>query len=124
MSSRPSLNRLVRSAGVGVAGVRAQVEGSIIQTLSRTLLEEVKFDRTRVTSANWTSYPILRFDQVPKIEIELLDRPNDPPLGAGEAACSCVPAAVGNGVFDALGVRLRTIPMVPQRVLAALTANG
>ena len=105
-------------------GVRAQVEGSIIQTLSRTLLEEVKFDRTRVTSANWTSYPILRFDQVPKIEIELLDRPNDPPLGAGEAACSCVPAAVGNGVFDALGVRLRTIPMVPQRVLAALTANG
>ena len=101
-------------------GVRAQVEGCIIHTLSRTLLEETLFDRSRVTSTSWSSYPVLRFPQVPQIIIELIDRPNDPPLGAGEAACSCVPGAVGNAVFDATGVRLRTIPMTPRRVLAAL----
>lgn len=101
-------------------GVRAQVEGCIIQTLSRTLLEEALFDRSRVTSTSWSSYPVLRFPQVPRITIELIDRPNEPPLGAGEAACSCVPAAVGNAVFDATGVRLRTIPMTPRRVLAAM----
>jgi CO/xanthine dehydrogenase Mo-binding subunit len=105
-------------------GVRAQVEGCIIQTLSRTLLEEVQFDRTHVTSNDWSSYPILRFPQVPKITIELIDRPDRPPLGAGEAACSCVPGAVGNAVFDALNLRVRTIPMTPARVLAALAATG
>ena len=68
-------------------GVRAQVEGSILQTLSRVLMEEVKFDRSRVTSVDWASYPILPFPDVPKIEIDLIDRPNEPPLGAGEAAC-------------------------------------
>jgi CO/xanthine dehydrogenase Mo-binding subunit len=104
-------------------GVRAQVEGCIIQTLSRTLLEEVKFDRARVTSVDWASYPILGFRQIPKIEIELVDRPNEPPFGAGEAACSCIPAAVGNAVFDATGVRLRTVPMTAKRVLAALKSG-
>ena len=101
-------------------GVRAQVEGCILHTLSRTLLEETLFDRARVTSTSWSSYPVLRFPQVPQIMIDLIDRPNDPPLGAGEAACSCVPGAVGNAVFDATGVRLRTIPMTPKRVLAAM----
>jgi len=101
-------------------GVRAQVEGCILHTLSRTLLEETLFDRARVTSTSWSSYPVLRFPQVPQIAIDLIDRPNDPPLGAGEAACSCVPGAVGNAVFDATGVRLRTIPMTPKRVLAAM----
>ena len=105
-------------------GVRAQVEGCIIQTLSRTLHEETLFDRSRVTSTDWASYPVLRFPEVPQIEIELVDRPNDPPLGAGEAACSCVPGAVGNAVFAATGARLRTIPMTPKRVLAALREAG
>ena len=68
-------------------GVRAQVEGNILQTLSRVLMEEVKFDRSRVTSVDWASYPILRFSEVPKIEIELIDRPTEKPVGAGEAAC-------------------------------------
>jgi nicotinate dehydrogenase subunit B len=102
-------------------GVRAQVEGSILQTLSRALMEEVKFDRSRVTSVDWSSYPIIRFSEVPKLDIELIDRPTQPPLGAGEAACSPVGAALGNAVFDATGVRLRTVPFTPQRVKSALS---
>jgi nicotinate dehydrogenase subunit B len=102
-------------------GVRAQVEGSILQTLSRALMEEVKFDRSRVTSVDWSSYPIMRFSEVPKLDIELIDRPTQPPLGAGEAACSPVGAALGNAVFDATGVRLRTVPFTPQRVKSALS---
>jgi len=102
-------------------GVRAQVEGSILQTLSRALMEEVKFDRSRVTSVDWSSYPIMRFSEVPNLDIELIDRPTQPPLGAGEAACSPVGAALGNAVFDATGVRLRTVPFRPQRVKSALS---
>jgi len=103
-------------------GVRAQVEGSILQTLSRVLLEEVQFDRSRVTSVDWSTYPIMRFSDVPKLDIELVDRPAQPPLGAGEAACTPVAAALANAVFDATGARLRTVPFTPQRVKAAL--NG
>ncbi|MGB8485288.1 MAG: molybdopterin cofactor-binding domain-containing protein, partial [Xanthobacteraceae bacterium] len=77
-------------------GVRAQAEGSILQTLSRALMEEVQFDRSRVTSVDWGSYPIMRFSDVPKLDIELVDRPTQPPLGAGEAACAPVGAALAN----------------------------
>ena len=101
-------------------GVRAQVEGSILQTISRVLMEEVKFDRSRVSSVDWASYPILRFTDVPKIEIDLIDRPTEPPLGAGEAACAPVAAAIANAVFDASGARVRTVPFTPERVKAAL----
>jgi CO/xanthine dehydrogenase Mo-binding subunit len=102
-------------------GVRAQVEGSILQTLSRALMEEVQFDRSRVTSVDWGSYPIMRFSDVPKLDIELVDRPTQPPLGAGEAACAPVGAALANAVFDSTGVRLRTVPFTPQRVKSALS---
>jgi CO/xanthine dehydrogenase Mo-binding subunit len=105
-------------------GVRAQVEGSILQTLSRVLLEEVKFDRSRVLSVDWSSYPILRFSDLPKLEIELIDRPNEPPLGAGEAACAAVGAALANAVHDAAGVRLRTVPFTPERMMAALQGKA
>ena len=105
-------------------GVRAQVEGSILQTLSRVLLEEVKFDRSRVLSIDWASYPILRFSDMPKLDIELVDRPNEPPLGAGEAACAAVGAALGNAVYDASGVRLRTVPFTPERVKAELNGKA
>jgi nicotinate dehydrogenase subunit B len=104
--------------------VRAQVEGCIIQTLSRTLMEEVKFDRDRVTSVDWVSYPILRFSEVPRIEIELIDRPKEKPVGAGEAACTAVGAALANAVFDATGARLRTVPFTPERVKAALDGQA
>jgi nicotinate dehydrogenase subunit B len=101
-------------------GVKAQVEGCIIQTLSRALYEEVTFDRSRVTSTDWSSYPIMRFNDVPKLEIALIDRPTEKPLGAGEAASAPVAAALANAIFDATGVRLRTAPFTPERVRAAL----
>jgi nicotinate dehydrogenase subunit B len=105
-------------------GARAQIEGGILQTVSRVLMEEVKFDRSRVSSVDWSSYPILRFSDLPKLEIDLVDRPNEPPLGAGEASCAAVGAAIGNAVYDATGVRLRTVPFTPERVKAALNGKA
>jgi nicotinate dehydrogenase subunit B len=105
-------------------GVRGQIEGNILQTLSRVLMEEVMFDRAGVTSVDWASYPILRFSEAPKIDIELIDRPKNPPLGAGEAACAAVGAALANAVYDATGVRLRTVPFTPERVKVALNSNN
>jgi nicotinate dehydrogenase subunit B len=87
-----------------------------------TLTKEVTFDRERVTSVDWASYPILTFDEVPPIEFELIQRLDEPPLGVGEAASAPVPAALGNAVFDATGVRLRVVPFRPDRVKAALAA--
>ena len=100
--------------------VRSQVEGNILQTLSRTLHEDVVWDRRHVTSVDWSSYPILTFPEVPRLEIELIQRLGEPPLGVGEAASAPVPAALGNAVFDATGVRLREVPFRPERVKAAL----
>jgi CO/xanthine dehydrogenase Mo-binding subunit len=100
-------------------GVRAQVEGCILQTLSRVLKEEVKFDRSRVTSVDWASYPILTFSEAPRIDIELIDRPTERPLGAGEPTCTTIGAALANAVFDAAGVRMRTVPFTPERLAAA-----
>ena len=102
-------------------GVRAQIEGSILQTLSRTLHEEVKFDRSRVTSVDWASYPLLRFPEAPSVEVALLNHPDQPPLGAGEASTAPVAAALANAIFDATGVRLRSVPFIAERVKAALT---
>jgi CO/xanthine dehydrogenase Mo-binding subunit len=100
--------------------LRNQVEGAIVQTLSRTLHEEVTFDASRVTSVDWASYPILRFPEAPHIDVILIDRPDQPLLGAGEAGTVPVAAALGNAVFDATGVRLRRAPFTPERVKAAL----
>jgi CO/xanthine dehydrogenase Mo-binding subunit len=100
--------------------VRAQVEGNILQTLSRTLYEETTFDRSRVTSVDWASYPLLRFTAVPRLEIALIDRRDDPPFGAGEAASSPVAAALANAVFDATGVRLRSVPFTSGKVKALM----
>ena len=100
--------------------LRNQIEGSIVQTLSRALHEEVKFDRSRVTSVDWASYPILTFPEMPAIEVALIDRPTLPPLGAGEASTAPVAAALGNAVFDATGLRLRAVPFTPARVKAGL----
>ena len=97
-------------------GLRNQVEGCIAQTLSRALHEEVKFDRSRVTSVNWASYPILTFPEVPSIDVSLIDRPMLPPFGAGEAATAPVAAALANAIFDATGVRLRSAPFTASRV--------
>lgn len=104
--------------------VRNQVEGNILQTLSRTLLERTTFDTQRVTSVDWVSYPILRFADLPELRIELIQRRDQPPLGAGEAASTPVPAALANAVFDATGVHLREVPFTAERVKAALQGAG
>jgi CO/xanthine dehydrogenase Mo-binding subunit len=101
-------------------GLRNQVEGNILQTLSRTLHEEVVFDNSRVTSTDWATYPILRFPEAPAIEVALLNHPDQPAWGAGEAAAAPVAAALANAIFDATGVRLRTAPFTAVRVRAAL----
>jgi nicotinate dehydrogenase subunit B len=101
-------------------GVLNQIEGNVIQTVSRTLKEEVTFDRSRVTSVDWASYPILTFPEVPVVDIDLIDRPTEKPWGVGEPAASVVPSAIANAVFDAVGVRMRSVPFTPPKVRAAL----
>jgi CO/xanthine dehydrogenase Mo-binding subunit len=105
---------------INPSALKAQIEGNILQTLSRALFEEVGFDRSRVTSVDWASYPILRFPDAPEILIELVSRPLDPPLGAGEASATPVPAALANAVYDAVGARITTVPFTRERVRAAL----
>ena len=101
-------------------GLSNQLEGGFIQAASWTLLEEVLFDPNGVTSRDWESYPILRFSGAPLIETVLLNRPELPFLGSGEATQNPTPAAIANAVFDAIGVRLRQIPFTPARVKAAI----
>jgi nicotinate dehydrogenase subunit B len=101
-------------------GVKNQIEGNVIQSLSRALKEEVQFDELRITSVDWKTYPILNFSEVPDIEIVLLNRPDQPAVGAGEPSTVTTAAAVANAIFDATGVRLRQIPFTPERVRAAL----
>lgn len=101
-------------------GLKNQLEGNIIQTVSRTLIEELKFNRSTVTSLDWASYPILTFPDVPEIVVELIDRPTTAPWGAGEPSAAVVPSAISNAVFDATGVRLRSIPYTPEKVKAAM----
>jgi CO/xanthine dehydrogenase Mo-binding subunit len=105
-------------------GLRNQVEGNVIQSLSRTLHEEVTFDRAHVTSRDWTGYPILRFSEIPdRIDVVLVNnRPEYPPYGAGEPATCPTAAVISNAVFDAIGVRLRQTPFRPEQVKAAMTS--
>jgi nicotinate dehydrogenase subunit B len=101
-------------------GVKNQIEGNVIQSLSRALKEEVQFDEIRITSVDWQTYPILTFSEVPEIEIVLINRPDQPAMGAGEPATVTTAAAVANAIFDATGIRLRQVPFTPERLRAAL----
>ena len=101
-------------------GLKNQIEGNVIQTVSRTLFEELRFDRSAVTSLHWGTYPILTFADVPEIEIDLIDRPREEAWGAGEPSAAVVPSAISNAVFDAAGVRLRSVPFTPEKVKAAI----
>ena len=103
-------------------GVANQVEGGALQTVSRTLLEEVQWERDRVTSVDWASYPILRFPDMPRVDIELIDRPGEVAWGVGEPTPVVIPAAIANAVFDATGARMRSVPFTPDKVKAALAA--
>jgi CO/xanthine dehydrogenase Mo-binding subunit len=101
-------------------GLRNQLEGNAIQATSRALKEAVEFDGERVKSVDWKTYPILRFSEIPQVALTLINRPTEPVLGAGEASTTTVAPAIANALFDATGVRVRTIPLTPTRVLAAL----
>lgn len=101
-------------------GVRNQVEGGIVQATSWVLKEQVRFDRTRITTRTWDDYPILRFSEAPAVEVSIIDRPDEPSLGVGEAVAGPVAAAIANAVFDAIGVRVRDLPLTRERMLAAI----
>jgi CO/xanthine dehydrogenase Mo-binding subunit len=104
-------------------GLRNQIEGNVIQTISRTLKEQITFDRSAVTSLDWTSYPIITFPEVPEVVIDLIDRPSEKPWGGGEPSAAVIPSAITNAVFDATGVRLRSIPYTPERVKTQMSAS-
>ena len=101
-------------------GVANQVEGGVLQTVSRTLMEAVTWDRNKVTSVDWVSYPIMRHTEAPKVEVALIDRPGTVAWGAGEPMACAIPAAIANAVFDATGTRMRSVPFTPDKVKAAL----
>jgi CO/xanthine dehydrogenase Mo-binding subunit len=88
------------------------------------VLERVRFDRTRVTSTGWETYPILRFARVPEVDVVLLDRPELPSVGAGEAAAGPTAAAIGNAVAAAVGVRMRDLPLTPSSIVAAIERDA
>jgi CO/xanthine dehydrogenase Mo-binding subunit len=122
-----AVKRIVCSHDCGLIvnpdGVNNQIEGNVLQGVSRALFEEVTFDEKGVTSLDWASYPILKFSDVPELEIVLINRPEMPSLGAGEPSIIPVPAAIANAIFDATGARLREAPFTPARVLAAMKAK-
>jgi nicotinate dehydrogenase subunit B len=101
-------------------GVRNQIEGAILQSMSWALLESVSFDDTRITSLDWSTYPILRFAAVPdSVEVRIIDRPGMPFLGCGEAGQGPTTAALANAVANATGKRIRDLPLNAARVQAA-----
>jgi CO/xanthine dehydrogenase Mo-binding subunit len=122
-----SVERLTIAVDVGEAvnpdGVINQIEGGAIQATSWVLKERVRFDRQRITSNSWTAYPILRFSEVPEVQVEVIQRPDSEPLGAGEAAHGPVTAAIANAVFDALGVRVRNLPITRDSLIAAMESS-
>jgi len=105
---------------VNPEALKNQIEGCILQTLSRALHEEVKFDRGRVTSLDWVSYPILTMPEAPSVEIALINHPEEPLYGAGEAAAAPVAGALANAIFDATGAVMRIAPFIAERVKAAI----
>lgn len=105
---------------VNPAGVRHQVHGNVIQSLSRSLKENVSFNKQAVTSLEWGGYPILEFTELPKIEVLLINRPEEPPLGVGESTSVPGPSAIANALFDATGLRFYQTPFTPERVRARL----
>jgi nicotinate dehydrogenase subunit B len=122
------VKRLTISVDVGEAinpdGVINQIEGGAIQATSWVLKERVRFDSQRITSNTWASYPILRFSEVPEVQVEFIPRPELEPLGAGEAAHGPVTAAIANAVFDALEVRVRNLPITRDSLIAAMELSS
>jgi nicotinate dehydrogenase subunit B len=121
------LRRLWLVADVGRAvnpdGVINQVEGGAVQSASWTLREQVRFSRDRITSASWDSYPILRFTETPEVTVRIIDAPGEAETGAGEVAQGPAAGAIGNAVADAVGVRVRDLPLTRERVARAIQGS-
>lgn len=122
-----AISRIVSAADAGQIinpkGLEMQIEGGILQSVSWTLKETIQFDQRKVTSRDWISYPIIRFPEVPKVEVHLIGRPEAKPLGAGEASQGPTVAAIANAVSNALGHRVRDLPLTPDRILSMLSAG-
>jgi CO/xanthine dehydrogenase Mo-binding subunit len=114
-----TLNRIVVAHDCGLIinpdGLKNQIEGNVIQSASRAILEQVNFDSSTITSTDWRSYPILRFQDIPPIDIILIDHPDQPAWGAGEVTTLTTPPAIANAIFHATGNRLRSIPLNPSQ---------
>lgn len=118
------VRRAVAAVDVGQAinpdGVINQCEGGIVQAVSWTLKEQLHFDRERITSRNWEEYPILTFPEVPEVEVHLINRPAEAPLGAGELTMGPTAAAIANALHHALGVRVRDLPLTVERITRSM----
>ena len=101
-------------------GVLNQIQGGIIQATSWVLKEEVKHDTTRITSRDWESYPILTFSEIPQMQIELINRPEEESLGVGEGVTGPIGPAIANAIYNAMGIRVRDLPLTPERIVAAM----
>jgi nicotinate dehydrogenase subunit B len=119
-----SVTRVVAGQDSGLMinpdGVRHQIQGNVVQSTSRALMEEVSFNRTSVATREWGAYPIIQFPDVPKIDVLMLPRQDQPPLGVGESASVPSAAAIANAIYDATGVRFRELPFTPERILKGL----
>jgi nicotinate dehydrogenase subunit B len=119
-----SVTRVVAGQDSGLVinpdGVRHQIQGNVIQSTSRALMEEVAFERGKVATREWGAYPIIKFPELPKIDVLMLPRQDQPPLGVGESASVPSAAAIANAIFDATGVRFREPPFTPERILEGL----
>ena len=120
------VTRAVAAVDVGLPinpdGIANQTEGGILQALSWTLKEGVQFDRERILSRDWETYPVLTFADVPAVEVHLISRTDEPALGAGETPTGPTAAALANAVAHALGVRVRDLPLTRERIVTALSA--
>jgi CO/xanthine dehydrogenase Mo-binding subunit len=103
-------------------GMTQQAEGCLMQGISRSLIEELKWNANGITSYDWVTYPVIRFNAMPKFDFQIIDRRDQPAVGAGEVLITNAPAAIANAIFDATGKRMRQLPFTPARVRAALTA--
>ena len=123
-----SVTRVVAGQDSGLMinpdGVRHQIQGNVIQSTSRALMEEVSFDRGTVSTREWGAYPIITFPALPKIDVLMLPRQDQPPLGVGESASVPSAAAIANAIFDATGVRFREPPFTPERILQGLHGDA
>jgi nicotinate dehydrogenase subunit B len=123
-SGQIAVERVLIAADVGQIvnpdGLSNQLQGAFLQGTSLALKEKVGFDPHGVNTLNWFSYPILRFTDVPQVEVVLINRPGAPYLGAGEGGIVVAPSAIANAIYDAVGIRLRSMPFTPERVREAI----